>query len=241
MLKWVTALITISLGACAVGPDYRRPALDLPAQWNDEVLLTARERAELAGWWGYFEDPALKALVRRAVARNLNIRLEIARVRETRARLGFAQAEQFPTVDLQIDAARERVSEIGGAQDQGAGGGFGTSSGGTFNLFSIAGALDYEVDLWGRLDRLEESARASLFQSIFARDAVGLMVITDVVTTYFRLLGAETQLAIALRTVSSRESGFTLERARYENGAADQLTFRQAQAELESVRAELPP
>ncbi|MBA2491729.1 MAG: hypothetical protein H0V34_08525 [Gammaproteobacteria bacterium] len=129
MLKWVTALITISLGACAVGPDYRRPALDLPAQWNDEVLLTARERAELSGWWGYFEDP------------------EIARVRETRARLGFAQAEQFPTVDLQIDAARERVSEIRGAQDRGAGG-FGTPSGGTFNLFSIAGALDYEVDLW---------------------------------------------------------------------------------------------
>jgi len=80
-----------------------------------------------------------------------------------------------------------------------------------------------------------------LFQSIFARDAVGLMVITDVVTTYFRLLGAEQQLAIALRTVSSRERGFTVERARYENGAADQLSFRQTQAELESVRAELPP
>jgi len=56
-------------------------------------------------------------------------------------------------VDLQLDAVRERVSEIGGAHDQGAGGGSGTSSGGTFNLFSIAGALDYEVDLWGRLDR----------------------------------------------------------------------------------------
>ncbi|MBA3731132.1 MAG: TolC family protein [Gammaproteobacteria bacterium] len=80
-----------------------------------------------------------------------------------------------------------------------------------------------------------------MFQSIFARDAVGLMVITDVVTTYFRLLGAEQQLAIALRTVSSRERGFTVERARYENGAADQLSFRQTQAELESVRAELPP
>jgi len=85
MLKWVTALITISLGACAVGPDYRRPALDLPAQWNDEVVLTAQERAELSVWWGYFEDPALKALVGRAVARNLNIRLEIAGARDARA------------------------------------------------------------------------------------------------------------------------------------------------------------
>ncbi|MGH8503381.1 MAG: efflux transporter outer membrane subunit [Gammaproteobacteria bacterium] len=224
--------VVVGLAACAVGPDYRRPALDLPEQWNNEVLLSAQEREDLAGWWSYFEDPALQALVRRAVRRNLNIRLEIARVRETRARLGFAKAEQFPTVDLQIDAARQRASEIGGARDQGVG---------TFNLFSIAGALDYEVDLWGRLDRLEESARAALFSSIFARDAVGLIVITDVVTTYFRLLGAERQLAIALRTVRSRERGFTLERARYENGAADQLSFRQAQAELESARAEVPP
>ncbi|MDQ3731157.1 MAG: RND transporter, partial [Pseudomonadota bacterium] len=78
----------------------------------------------------------------RAIERNLDIRLEIARVREARARLGFARAEQFPTVDLQADAAREQVSEqVGGFGDQGVGQGIGT-----FNTFSVAGVLNYEVD-----------------------------------------------------------------------------------------------
>lgn len=245
MRKWIPLLGIFTLAACTIGPDYRRPDLDLPAQWNNEVLLSAQERQDLAGWWVYFEDPALQALVGQAIIRNLNIRLEVARVREARARLGFARAEQFPTIDLQVNAARQQSVAFGGTGDQGIGGGsgsgFGSGGGETFNLFSIAGALNYEVDLWGRLDRLEESARAGLFSSIFARDAVGLIVITDVVTTYFRLLGAERQLAIALRTVRSRERGFALERARYENGATDQLTFRQAQAELERVRAQVPP
>lgn len=237
MRRQLAALAVLGLAACAVGPDYRRPDLDLPNQWNKEVLLSAQQGEDLTRWWTYFEDPALQTLVQRAIERNLDIRLEIAHVREARARLGFARAEQLPTVDLQADAAREQVSEeVGGFGDQGVGQGIGT-----FNTFSVAGVLNYEVDLWGRLARLEESARAALFSSIFARDAVGLMVITDVVTTYFRLLAAERQLAIALHTVRARERGFELERARYQKGVSDQLTFRQAQAELESTRAEVPP
>lgn len=248
--NWLACLIAFGLTACTVGPDYRRPDLDLPQQWNSEVLLSAQERESLAGWWAYFEDPVLQALVEQAVVRNLDIQLELARVREARARLGFAQAEQYPTIDLQLDAARQQSAAAFGVGSQGAGsglggdgasGGFGSGGSETFNLFSVAGVLNYEVDLWGRLDRLEESARASLFSSIFTRDAVALMVITDVVTTYFRLLGAERQLTIALRTVRSRERGFELERARYENGATDQLTFRQAQAEMARVRAQVPP
>jgi multidrug efflux system outer membrane protein len=254
MRRWIALLGAFSLAACTAGPDYRRPDLALPAQWNSEVLLSAQERENLAEWWTYFGDPVLQALVRQAVARNLNIRLEIARVREARARLGFAHANQFPTTALQVDAARQQgATGIGGfgGSDAGLGagfgdlgsdgGGFGGDDIGAFNFFSIAGVLNYEVDLWGRLDRIEESARAALFASIFARDAVALMVITDVVTTYFRLLGAERQLVIALRTVRSRERNFELERARYINGATDQLTFRQSQAELERVRAQVPP
>jgi len=251
--KWVSLLAGIlAVAACTVGSDYRRPDLDLPSRWNNEVLLSPQEREDLAGWWTYFKDPALEALVKRAVGRNLNIRLQVARVREARARLGFARAEQFPTIDLQADAARENAgtggisgfgnqSIGGGTGDQTTGGGFGTGGGEAFNIFSIAGVLNYEVDLWGRLDRLEEAARGRLLSSIFTHDSVRIAVITDVVTTYFQLLGAERQLRIAQHTLRSREQGFDLERARYENGAADQLSFRQAQAELESVRAQVPP
>jgi multidrug efflux system outer membrane protein len=120
MCRWVVMLGVFSLVACTVGPDYRRPDLELPSQWNNEVLLSAQEREDLAGWWTYFKDPVLRVLVGRAVARNLNIRLEIARVREARARLGFARAEQFPTIDLQIDAARQQESAgLGGFGGEG--------------------------------------------------------------------------------------------------------------------------
>ncbi|MDQ3797472.1 MAG: TolC family protein [Pseudomonadota bacterium] len=254
MRKWISLLVgALTVAACTMGPEYHRPELELPARWSSEVLLSSKERANLALWWTYFKDPALTALVKRAVAHNLNIRLQIARVREARARLGFAQAEQYPTIGVQADAFRTYAGTGGisgfGNQTQGIGGGLGTqgagggfSTGGdAFNIFSIAGVLNYEVDLWGRLDRLEEAARARLFSSIFTHDAVRIAVITDVVTTYFQLLGAERQLAIALRTLRSRERSFELERARYENGATDQLSFRQAQAELESVRAQVPP
>lgn len=144
-------------------------------------------------------------------------------------------------IDLQIDAARQQESaRLGGFGGEGSdiddglggedseAGGIGGEHISAVNFFSIAGVRNYEVNLWGRLDRLEKSARAVLFSSIFARDAVALIVVTDVVTTYFRLLGAERQLDIALRTLRSRERGFALERARYETGAVDQLSFRQA-------------
>ncbi len=254
MRKWIALLIgALIVTACTVGPNYRRPELELPARWNSEVLLSPKERANLALWWTYFKDPALTALVNRAVAHNLNIRLQIARVREARARLGFAQAAQYPTIDLQAEAVHANAGTGGtsgfGNQTQGIGAGLGTqgtgggfsTGGGAFNIFSISGVLSYEVDLWGRLDRLAEAARARLFSSIFTHDSVRIAVITDVVTTYFQLLGAERQLMIALHTLRSREQGFELERARYENGATDQLSFRQAQAELESVRAQVPP
>jgi len=151
---WVVILGVYSLVACTMGPDYRRPDLDLPSRWNSEVLLSAQEREDLAGWWTYFKDPALRALVGRAIARNLNIRLEIARVREARARLGFAHGEQFPTIELQIDAARQQDSaRLGGLGREGSdiGGGLGGESSdvggfdgehiGAFDFFSIAGAL----------------------------------------------------------------------------------------------------
>lgn len=248
MRKWIFGLLSaVTVVACTVGPEYRRPDLALPRQWNSEVMLSPHQRADLTRWWTYFKDPALTALVKRAVQHNLNIRLEVARVREARARLGFAHAEQFPTIDLQAEAAREKSGFGGQSQGFGGGGGLGNQGGGfgssdsVVNIFSIAGVLNYEVDLWGRLDRLEEAARARLFSSVFTHDSVRIAVITDVVTNYFQLLGTERQLAIALRTVHSRERSFALERARYENGATDQLSFRQAQAEVESVRAQVPP
>ncbi|MGJ7459359.1 efflux transporter outer membrane subunit [Halomonas sp. MA07-2] len=225
----VLLLSTALLAGCAVGPDYRAPALDLPEQWPEHVLLSAEARADWQQWWRQFEDPYLDGLVARAVDDNLELRLQLARIQEARARLGLARAEQLPSVSAQAEAARERTPGTVSP--------FGQS---TANTFSLAGVLDYEFDFWGRLAREREASEALLEQSLFAHDAVRLNVIVDVVATYFDLRSAERQLRITQATAESREETFRLEQLRFDVGESDELALRQAQSELESTLAQLP-
>ncbi len=237
MRKAITALaVTLGLGGCAVGPDYEPPEVDLPEDWPEHSLLADEEREAWQDWWQRFDDPTLDQLVERAAADNLDIRLQAARLQEARARLGLARAEQMPTVDLQAEAARDRPSA---AAQRGLPEGFEPGTG-TENLFSLSGVLGYEVDLFGRLARSREAAEALLLESVFSQDAVRLNVIADVVATYFDLRTAQRQLEITERTLESREETYELEQVRYEAGETDELTLRQAQAELETTRAEIP-
>lgn len=232
MRNFLSALSAIAfLAGCSVGPDYQRPDLDLPEDWQDQAMPPAEQSKDWTEWWRRYDDPALEALVARATSANLDLREQTARVREARARLGLSEAQQLPSLDLQADAARQRTSEAAAA----------TGPGGVGNDFRIAGSLAYELDLWGRLDSATEAARGRLLESAFTREAVRLSVITDVVTTYFELRAAERQLRIAERTVDSRERSLEIERARYEGGETSRLTLRQAEAELETTRARIPP
>ncbi|RLK50361.1 multidrug efflux system outer membrane protein [Alkalispirillum mobile] len=236
MRKAITTVATaLVLAGCAVGPDYQAPEMDLPQAWPESSLLADEEREAWINWWEQFDDPTLNQLVERAVADNLDIRLQAARLEEARARLGLARAEQLPTVDLQAEAARERSPatmqpEFPGVESQSR----------TDNLFSVSGLLGYELDLFGRLAREREAAEAFLLENIFSQDAVRLNIIADVVTTYFDLRAAQQQLAITENTLASRQETLELERTRYEAGETDELTLRQAEAELQTTRAEIP-
>ncbi|ADC72410.1 RND efflux system, outer membrane lipoprotein, NodT family [Thioalkalivibrio sp. K90mix] len=232
MRKWgLTVAAAFLLGGCAVGPDYERPDFDLPEDWPEHVLLSAEEQEAWQQWWTRYQDPQLDALVARALDDNLDVRLQVQRIQESRARLGLAEANRLPTLDAQAEAARERqpegLSPIPGG-------------GGTDNLFSITGILGYELDLWGRLARQEEAAEAFLQQSRFSHEAVRLNVVADVVATYVNLRSAQEQLAIAEKTVESRERTLELEQIRYEGGQTDALVLRQSVAELETTRARIP-
>ncbi|MCK8516510.1 efflux transporter outer membrane subunit [Methylonatrum kenyense] len=234
--NWINlALVTGLLAGCAVGPDYEAPEADLPSDWPEHTLLSEAEQEEWQDWWTRYEDPALNALVARALDDNLDIRLQVQRVQESRARLGLADANRLPTLDAQAEAMRSRPSaaELGIDDD-----GFGLSD--PRNLFSITGVLGYEVDLWGRLSRQQEAAEAFLQQSLFGHEAVRLAVIADVVIGYVNLRSAQDQLAIAERTVASRERALELEEIRYAGGEADALAVRQARAQLETTRAQIP-
>jgi len=238
--------LMVSLG-CQLGPDYRQPKMELPRSWPKEAAATPDELKrweDLRDWWALFDDPSLAYLIGRALKDNLDIRLQLARIRETHARLGLARANRLPTLDLQAEASRERYPDIYGSRNGGIlEGGDSLRGGGgavTSNLFSISGVLGYEVDLWGRLARQQESAEALLTQSVFARDALRLTISADAATGYFNVLSAQEELAILKRTLLTRRQTLEFEKNRYEAGAIDALALSQVKAELESVRARIP-
>ncbi len=234
MRKWLISAtaLPLVLAGCAVGPTYEEPQVELPEEWPDQVLLSEEERADWSGWWQRFDDPQLEELVDRALEDNLNVRLQLQRIREARASLGLADAERMPTLDAQVEATREREPEAASPVPE--------LGGGTDNLFSVTGMLGYEVDLWGGAASRSEAAEAALQESVFSHDAVRLNVVTDVVATYMDLRAAQQSLEITEKTLESRAETMNLEEARYEGGETDELSFRQARSELEATRALLP-
>lgn len=222
----------VVLAACAVGPDYQRPELEMPAEWPQQGVLEPRSTAELQEWWRAFGDPVLNELVERALDGNLELRIQAARVEEARARLGLARAEQLPTVDLQAEASRQRQPAAAFGLE-----GFEAAP---RNLFSVSGLLGYEIDLWGRLAREREAAAADLEANMYAREAVRLGLIADVVVTYAGLRSAQRQLQVTERTLAARQESVRVQRLRHQAGAIDELELRQAESALAATRAELP-
>lgn len=224
--------LVLALGACALGPEYQRPELEMPAAWPDAPALPASTAAELQAWWRRFDDPVLDGLIERALEDNLELRLGFARVQESRARVGLARAEQFPTVALQAEASRQRqpAAAIGieGIEIP------------PRNLFSVSGVLSYELDLWGRLERSREAALAELERSMYAHEALRITLVADVVTGYYALRSAQAQLDITRRTLASREENVRVQRLRHEAGMTDELVLRQAESDLATVKAQLP-
>lgn len=218
-------MLAVALGACSLIPHRQPPAPELPAGWNDAALDAATARLP-ADWWTQFGDPELDRLVAQALAANLDLALAAARVEEARATLAGSRAEQWPTLDAQADASRQR-----GAAATGTGGGQ------VRTLYSVAGVLGYEIDLFGRLRSATEAARARLFDSTYTAEALRLAVITDVVSAYLDVRNAQRQIAITDATVVARREALRVQEARLRLGADTELTLRQAQAELASTQA----
>ncbi|WP_249977922.1 efflux transporter outer membrane subunit [Vreelandella olivaria] len=229
--------LALLLSGCAVGPEYQSPDIALPETWPEHINLSQQDRDAWRHWWRQFNDPALNQLVERAAQENLELMIQLARIQEARAQLGFAEAEQFPTVGYQAEATRERTPgaalpiDFEPIQD------LLTS---TNNQYSLAASLEYELDLWGRLANEREAALAAFQESQFAKDAAEIGVIGDVVTTYFNLKSAEAQQQLLEETLASYEETYRLQRLRFDHGDISELEVRQAEAEWQGLRTELP-
>src|SRR4029453_14551117 len=179
-----TVLVVVGvLAGCTVGPNYQRPEVIVPADWRNSP-----ERGDSLGdlgWWELFKDPALYELIATAVVANRDLQVAVARVLESRAQLGVARAAQFPQVNAGASYQytrpfSENISPVLG--------GWPGAAPFTGDVFATSVDLAFELDLWGRLRRATEAARAELLASEENRRVVLMTLVSDVARTYFDLL-----------------------------------------------------
>lgn len=218
----LSVLAAAVLAGCAVGPDYRRPEVNLPAQHTPDAAAVATAGAPAAvssRWWTLFGDARLDALVADARLRNTDVQQAVARVEQAEALLREADAVRWPQVDLGGTAARSRSSELSSQP-----------GGGTASNFRLAASTAFELDFWGRLRRASEAARAQALATDYAREVVHQTVTGRVVDSYFLLRTLDEQIVLTRDTLKSREDSARLLRVRLQGGAAGRLEVEQAEA-----------
>jgi multidrug efflux system outer membrane protein len=223
------------LAGCAVGPDYQRPSLDVPAQYRDVAPTTPETTSDTpslgdSGWWEVYSDANLQALLSTALQNNFDVKIAVARIDEARAQLGSARLAYLPQLSVDASAARAQSSNfarlpgVPRINDEA----------------QVQFLASYQLDLWGQLRRMNEAARANLLGSQYAKRAVSVTLVASVANAYFGLISLDSQLEITRRTVVSREKFLDLTHAQHERGYTTGLDVAAAEADVAAARATVP-
>jgi multidrug efflux system outer membrane protein len=222
--------LALALASCAVGPDYRRPAIDLPGAYRGQEEHPASDSIGDASWWDVYGDQKLRDLLTAALHNNLDLKAAVARIDEAHAALGATRLGLGPQVEIQGGVARSKSSVYALLP--------GTPRFSSVEQVSLG--VSWELDLWGRLRRSNEAARATLLSTEYGRKAVAVTLVANVATAYFNLLALDSQLEITRRTVGTREQFVKLTRAQHDRGYATGLDVATAEAQEAIARANVP-
>ncbi len=235
----ILAFVTLSLGGCMVGPNYKRPAVATPDQFRGAPAAGASANAATPDslgetkWFDLFQDDTLKQLVTNALGNNFDLRIAAERVLEARAQYGIVRANLWPTVDGQVQFTATRSSSIGSATFVRPGTNL------TSSYTQATGELNWELDLWGRLRRLNESAKAQYLATEESQNGVKLSLIGDVMNTYFALREQDLELEISRQTGGIANDNLRLVNLRHDRGAANALDVHQAEQFLYTATAQV--
>jgi outer membrane protein, multidrug efflux system len=230
-------LIAGILVSCrTAGPNYSRPLIEPPDTFRGADQTTPADPTSLADlkWFEVFKDERLQDLIRTALEDNHDLREAVVRVDAARANLGITQADQRPTITAGTDITTVRSSRNGafpfpaGFEQQR------TIGSVVLNL------LSFEADVWGRLRRATEASRAELLATEENRKAVVTTLVGDVASAYFNLIELDAELAIAKRTLSTRQESLQLIRNRSRHGVATVLDIRQGEQLVQSAEQSIP-
>jgi len=215
------------MSACAVGPNYHRPDVQIPDSFRASTESPQAESqttsfADLP-WWQVFHDPQLQELIRTALKQNYDLQLATERISAARAQVGITRSNQFPQVSANPDFS-------GAKTDQGI----------KSNIFSLAADVTFQLDFFGRYRRATEAARAQLFATEDAQQTTILTLVSDVASDYFLLHDLDLQLQITEQTVLTQQDSVKLTEMRLQHGVATRLDVLQARQVLDTANAQIP-
>jgi multidrug efflux system outer membrane protein len=229
--RLVAVLLALDvLSGCTVGPNYRKPVVPVPSVYHG-VGETANSEGQAASyadlpWWEVFQDPVLQDLIQKALARNYDLQLATERISAARAQLKVTRSDQFPQATGNVDGTNGEFFQ----------GGFPVK---TLNSTYAADAT-FQLDLFGRLRRATEAARAELLGTQYAQKTEILTLVSDVASDYFDLLALDLQLQVTRETIATQQDAVRLTNLRMDNGVATMLDVLQAQQVLDIANAQIP-
>jgi multidrug efflux system outer membrane protein len=224
--------------SCTVGPNYTRPTAAVPAAFRAPDPLPPAEAASIADlkWFEVFKDEKLQGLIRTALEQNYDLRDAVARVEEARAGLGSVRSNQFPQFGAGGAIDINRLSRQGETPLPPQ---FLPSQNRNFGSAALQ-LLSFEVDIWGKLRRATEAARANLLGAEENRKAVVTTLVSDVATAYLTMRELDYALDISRRTLRTREESLELTKSRETGGVSTLLDLRQAEQLVLSAAQTIP-
>lgn len=254
-MKRVILLFSLSLitSACAVGPKYKRPNVDVPGTYRGAFAQgggsetqqspgqqtsspTAAQQTQPASeqsfgdqkWSEVFQDAQLQDLIRTALKNNYDVRIAATRILEAQAQLGITRADQLPTVSVGASAENDRLPRTKLDHE------FET------DFSEVHASMAWNLDFWGKYRKATEAARANLLATEWARRTVISTLVSNVAASYFELRALDLQLEISKRTLATRQESLQLTRTLSEGGAGTMLDVRQAEQLVAIASEEIP-
>ncbi len=219
-------IVFFAVQGCKVGPKYVRPTVKTDSLFRFATSGDTNSIADIE-WIELFKDTVLHRLVQTGLKNNYDIRIAFARINEAQAAFKQARGEQWPTIGAQVAGGWQQQALPGGNLAE-------------YSTLSAVGQISWEIDLWGKLRRSKEAARANLFAQIAYQQAVRIVLINTIVTNYFNLLEYDNELRITRENIGILQKSLELVRNKLIAGTASGLVVAQAEAQLAQAMTQMP-
>lgn len=233
-IQFIPLLTAFFLSACVMGPDFQRPELNTktPETFLNAQTGTVAEDQDLKNWWQIFDDPDINQMVINVIQNNLDIQTAVAQIQEIASIFKQTRADQYPTLGLNVEAGRTSRRGVNPLT--------GTVNTNIYDIYSLSLPASFELDLWGRLARATEAAKARLLSAEENRRTITQTIIAEAVTLYLNIESLERQIQVNHKSVDAFRQSLNIVEGRYRRGLTTILDVRQASRILAQAQSQLP-